>query len=460
MAKRRYSQYSDSESEFLGLIPSHWNTTRLKNVSRHWVSSVDKHANDDEIPVRLCNYTDVYYHEFIDNGMPFMEATATREEIAKFRLSEGDVMITKDSEDWRDIAVPALVRSTASDLVCGYHLALVRSSDSRLLPLFVFRLFQSGAMNRQYQIASNGVTRFGLPKQAIGEAVVPLPSVDEQTAICTYIDARTDIIDQLVEKKKRLIELLKEKRAALITQIATRGFPPEEAKKHGLPVSRPMKASGIDWLGDLPEHWKVARLMYCTHVARPIMYGIVLPGPDVEDGVPIIKGGDVKPGRLSHKQVCRTTEEIESKYVRSRVKKGDIVFSIRGTVGEAELVPEDLEGANITQDAARVSPSVDVCPKWLLFCLKASAVIAPTLALSLGAAVRGVNIRDLKRISIPLPPKEEQLALVSYLDFKLCAIDELVKRTDTGIRKLLELRESLITLAVTGMIDVRQEVIA
>jgi len=196
--------------------------------------------------------------------------------------------------------------------------------------------------------------------------------------------------------------------------------------------------------------------MHLTDQSRMIMYGIVLPGPDVEDGVLIVKGGDIKPGNLRPENLCRTTREIERNYARSRLKAGDIVFSIRGTVGEAELVPQAIEGANLTQDAARVAAREGVDSRWLLYSLKSLAVIDALLSLSLGAAVRGVNIRDLKRVSIPLPATQNELhAIANYLDRETAKIDALVAKVETAIDRLKEYRSAIISAAVTGKIDLR-----
>src|SRR5215472_656337 len=110
----------------MAAVPPSWGIAPLKAVASYFISTVNKIGIDGEIPVRLCNYTDVYNNEFIHSGLNFMCSTATEDEIKNFRLLVGDVVITKDSESWEDIAVAALVTETAEDLVCGYHLAILR----------------------------------------------------------------------------------------------------------------------------------------------------------------------------------------------------------------------------------------------------------------------------------------------------------------------------------------------
>src|SRR5690606_36209877 len=123
-----YPDYKDSGIEWLGEIPSHWELRRLKHVSAIKLSTVDKKSYEGDIPVRLCNYVDVYYNELITDDLDFMNATATAAQLRDFELKSDDVIITKDSESWDDIAVPAYVSQDLEQVVCGYHLALIRPS--------------------------------------------------------------------------------------------------------------------------------------------------------------------------------------------------------------------------------------------------------------------------------------------------------------------------------------------
>ena len=207
--------------EWLGEVPEHWKVRRLKGVASYRTSSVDKKTEDGEVPVRLCNYTDVYYQDRIRASVgEFMSATASPQEIARFKLRVGDVLITKDSEDWRDIAVPALIEETADDFVCGYHLGLIRP-DERTHPAFLFRAMQSVAVNQQLQVAASGVTRFGLSNPAVGVALVPLPPLGEQQAIAEFLDRQTERIDMVCAQTEVAIERLQEYRTALVTAAVT-----------------------------------------------------------------------------------------------------------------------------------------------------------------------------------------------------------------------------------------------
>jgi type I restriction enzyme S subunit len=224
----------------------------------------------------------------------------------------------------------------------------------------------------------------------------------------------------------------------------------------GLKPYPAMKDSGVPWLGDVPEHWAVQRLHQITNPLRPIMYGIVLPGPNVDDGVYIIKGGNCEPGRLRPERLSRTTFEIESRYARSRLAAQDIVFAIRGGVGAAELVPAELAGSNITQDAARIAAAHGMNPEWLLYAVRAPIFREHVRARVLGATVTGINIRDLKRIEIAVPPPDEQTMIVLHLKEATRDVVATTDRAQSEIALLNEYRTRLIADVVTGKLDVRE----
>jgi type I restriction enzyme S subunit len=418
---------------------------KLKFVAYVQASNVDKHSHDDEIPTRLCNYSDVYNNGRITADLPFMEATASANEIEKFSLRAGDVIITKDSESWDDIAVPAYVPQDIDGVLCGYHLSQIRPQLNELDGAYLYHLLSCQRMNRQFQVSANGVTRFGLPSYSIENAAILLPPLDEQRAIVRFLDAKTVQIGELIAKKERLLHLLAEKRTAVVTRAVTLG----------LDRDSPTKKTGSAWLSEIPAHWKLMRLDALNDSFRPIMYGIVLPGPDVDDGVPIIKGGDVRPERLRLANLSKTTFEIDAQHSRSRVIGGDILYAIRGSFGDVAVVPDELSGANITQDAARISSVPGVWRPWLVFALQSEAVRQQLAAKSLGATIKGVNIRDLKRALLPVPPFQEQQDIAAHLQNAERQVARLAGAVTRHISLLSELRSTTTSNAVTGQIDVR-----
>lgn len=194
-----------------------WNQTTLRQIADIFVSSVDKKSEPGEKGVRLCNYTDVYHNDCIDQRIHFMDATATDAEIEKFTLRLGDVIITKDSENPTDIAVPARVIEDVPDLVCGYHLAVVRPNLCRIDPAFLQSYFKLPQIKAYFASKANGVTRFGLPINAIEDAAFEYPDIDEQRQIARVISNAEQEIAGLV----RNLALLRVQKQALQEQLLT-----------------------------------------------------------------------------------------------------------------------------------------------------------------------------------------------------------------------------------------------
>jgi type I restriction enzyme S subunit len=185
------------------------------------LSGVDKHTHAGEVPIRLCNYTDVYKRDAITMDIDFMHATATASEIANFRLRRSDVLITKDSEDWRDIAAPAVVVQDFDSVLCGYHLAVLRPNPERLDGNFLFRCLTAPSINLHFSLAANGVTRYAISKDVIKSALIPLPPLTEQRTIVAAIERQVANIDQLIRSLHREIDLIREYRTRLIADLVT-----------------------------------------------------------------------------------------------------------------------------------------------------------------------------------------------------------------------------------------------
>ncbi|MCG2738328.1 MAG: restriction endonuclease subunit S [Candidatus Methanoperedenaceae archaeon] len=211
----------DSGVEWLGEIPKNWKIKKMKNVADVKSSNVDKKNSDNEKKVFLCNYLDVYRNEYIDNSFSFMEATANENEIEKFIVKKGDVLVTKDSETPDDIANPAYIKEDLINTICGYHLAQIRANQIELIGEYLFRLFQSKQFNSHFEVSANGITRFGLSIDSFKLVSIPLPPIEEQNQITKYIETSTKKIHRTISRIEKEIELMKEYRTAMISEVVT-----------------------------------------------------------------------------------------------------------------------------------------------------------------------------------------------------------------------------------------------
>ena len=205
--------------EWIGEIPVHWEVKRLKYVAKILSSIVDKHIYPDEIQVRLCNYTDVYNNDYITIDTILEKGSCKESEFTRFVLQKDDVIITKDSETPDDIGVPTYVKDDLDNVVCGYHLTMIRPFACR--GEFIFRFIQSDLTRRYFEFNANGITRYGLRNSIVENLFVPIPTDSEQTQIANFLDHKTAKIDELRSNEQRSLELLKEYRHTLISEVVT-----------------------------------------------------------------------------------------------------------------------------------------------------------------------------------------------------------------------------------------------
>ena len=210
----RHSRFQRTE---VGEFPKGWMFVPLGQVVDVRLSGVDKKIIPGEIYVRLCNYTDVYNHRVVGADMDYMEATVTQREIDNFKLEVGDVVITKDSETPHDIGVPALVREEVGDLICGYHLAILRPSGSFLNGEFLHYALSTNIVKQQFRTCANGITRFGLRRRDIEHVRIPLPPIIEQRMIAVTCSS----VDDIVEKNQAIMDRLQVVKSGLMPALLT-----------------------------------------------------------------------------------------------------------------------------------------------------------------------------------------------------------------------------------------------
>ena len=198
-------------------VPNSWGWAKIGQVADIILSSVDKKSKEGEVAIRLCNYLDVFNNIYITGDMPFMKATATPQEIARYSLQLHDVVITKDSETAEDIARTAVVVEELKDVVCGYHLAIVRPNNAAIFGPYLRDVLELPAVHHQFVKFANGVTRFGLTLNAIYNTAIPLPPLPEQRAIAAILSTW----DEAIQLTERLIAALQERKRGLMQRLLT-----------------------------------------------------------------------------------------------------------------------------------------------------------------------------------------------------------------------------------------------
>ena len=451
-----YPAYKPSGLEWFGDVPADWVVRRLRNVVDMRVSNVDKHVKDDEMPVRLCNYVDVYKNDCINGQKDFMWATATHGEIERFRLEKDDVLITKDSETWDDIGVPALVTEPASDLISGYHLALLRPRPDVLAGAWLLRALQSKGLAYQFHVEAKGVTRYGLSHAGIKSVWLPVPPLPEQTSIVRFLDHADRRIRRYIRAKQKLIALLEEQKQAIIHQAVTGQIDVRTGQPY--PAYKP---SGVEWLRDVPAHWSISRLK--TLVSR-IDQGV---SPQAENHLAIgmawgvLKAGCVNGGVFKETEHKRLMPEFKFDPMLS-VSFGDVLISrasgsprLVGSVGRVAVLRYRLI---LSDKTFRPIFTERVDPDFMVLAMNDRNYRQQVEQAISGAEglANNLPLSSLRAFRFVVPSLEEQGAIVCCLRETTSELSAAATRSEAEIALLHEYRARLIADVVTGKMDVRE----
>lgn len=434
---RRYQVYVNSGTKWIGDIPAHWRLARLDQVAKAWTSNVDKHSVPGQPPVLLCNYTDVYNNDEIVEHMNFMPATATPDQIERFRLRRGDTVITKDSETADDIGIPAYVDFEAENLVCGYHLAIIRPRATMIVPRFLFWVMKAKPTLGQWEVLASGVTRVGIRSSDLRKATLALPHLSEQQSIAEFLDRETKRIDALIAEQQGLIEVLRERRISVVDTVVARG----------LNKGVTLVDSGTPWIGMIPMHWQVRPLWSMFKRVKNVGH----PG---EQMLSVFRAFGVV-AKDSRDNINRTAE---NRNIYQLIHPGWLVAN-RMKAWQGSVGVSTLRGI-VSGHYICFAPKHNEDPVYLNWLFRSSRYTVGYGLISRGVRVGQAEIdNDSYRVlPVIVPPIEEQRQIADYLDDQTDKIDALIGEAEGVVAVARERRAALITAAVTGQIDVREEV--
>jgi type I restriction enzyme S subunit len=441
-AWRTYPKYRNSGVEWLGDIPIHWEVKPLKCLVE---MNPDVLAEDTDPDLDL-HYVDIGN---IDSTGNILGAEELRFEDApsraRRRVQDGDTVISTVRTYLRAIA---RIKEAQGNLIVSTGFAVLRPGD-KVDSAFLFRMVQSNQFVETVVSHSDGVGYPAITPTRLGGLLAWLPPVSEQRTIARFLDKETRKVDALISKRERLIELLEEKRTALITRAVTKGLDPDV----------PMKDSGVEWIGEIPEHWDITRLQNVARSLQTGPFGSQLHSQDyVPGGIPVINPSHLTGGFINPDTNCAVDDKTRQRLVRHELREGDIVFARRGELGRCALVTATEEGWICGTGSLRVRPRKDISePTFLNLTLSTPGVKDWLLLESVGATMDNLNTSILASLLLPLPPLSEQRDLITFIDQETTKINALVDKVREHIEKLREYRMALISAAVTGKIDVREE---
>jgi restriction endonuclease S subunit len=427
-----YLAYKDSRVEWLEQVPAHWEVKRLKYIAPARISKLNKKP-DDAVYVGLEHVESWTGRLLLENQPDTVDSV-----VAEFRA--GDVLFGK--------LRPYLAKAARPDFdgVCTSEI-LPFSPATECCQSYVMYVLLNAPYIRWLDSLTYGTKMPRVSPEQLGGSFHPVPPVPEQRAIAAFLDRETAKIDALVAKKERLIELLREKRTALITHAVTKGLDPNV----------PMKGSGVEWIGQIPAHWGVMRL---KHLAKEqLQYGASEASEFSDPERPrFIRITDIDDNGLLREDTFRSLpEKIAGPFL---LKGGDLLFARSGaTVGKTILYQESWGRACYAGYLIRVRLKKALSlPEFISYFTLSSAYWSWLSATFIQATIQNVSAERYANLAVPLPPLSEQENIVSSLDRKTAKLDALIATVGEGIKRLKEQRTALISAAVTGKIDVREEV--
>ena len=413
---------------------------RLKHVADIRVSNVDKKSSEGDAQVRLCNYTDVYYNERISGDLNFMTATATPDQRTTFGLRQNDVVLTKDSETADDIGVSALVTHEVPDLVCGYHLAVVRADTKRVLGGYLRWVLTSQPARQRMSASATGVTRFGLRSDAIADLPIPIPSLPTQYAVVDYLDRETARIDALIAAKRRMAELLEERWQGA-AQIALRGGVSSSASW----------SPGPTWLGSVPKSWVPRKIAW-----HKVTGSGTTPASDRESyytkdgGVPWVTTAELRERDITSTSRQITTEALQDYSALRVFPSGTLLIAMYGaTVGRLGIL---RISATVNQACCAIAPGGHLDQGFLYWWMRTFR--SDLVDLAYGAGQPNISQETIRSLRIPAPAIDEQREIARSLANYRSSVDKGLEVLGRQIDLLQERRQALITAAVTGQLDI------
>jgi type I restriction enzyme S subunit len=440
---KKYPKYKDSGIEWMKYKPENWDIKRIKYV----VSINDEvltENTDDEFEFDYVEIGNVNHTKGIEGykRLTFKDAPSRARRIVK----NGDIIVSTVRTYLKAIAK---INSDKENIIVSTGFAVLRphAIDSNYLG---FIMLTEGVIGEIIS-KSVGVSYPAITANELSNIKIPLPKSDEQTAIANFLDQKTTQIDQTIAKKERLIELLEEERKAIINQAVTKGISSfAEASTDKNPDVK-LKPSGIEWLGDIPEHWDTVRI---KRIAK-IKYGLGQPPKQLDSGLPLIRATNIERGKINTKDLIFVDPE-DIPYERDPVlKENDIIVVRSGAyTADSAIIPKEFEGAITGYDMVLTPHGCN--PKLLAYALLSNYLLINQLFLHrLRAAQPHLNAEELGESFILLPTKDEQIGIINHIEKESQRIHKVTVQIRREIELLKEYRQALIFEAVTGKIDVR-----
>lgn len=442
-----YPEYKDSGIDWLETIPEHWMTSKLRYAFSFGKGLTITKENLKDTGVPCVSYGEVHSkYGFEVNPLKHPLKCVDEDYIQSSPyalLKNGDIVFADTSEDIDGSG--NFTQLVSDELVfAGYHTIIARPFDRECSRFYAY-LLDSKELRTQIRHAVKGVKVFSITQAILRGVNIWLPPLEERAKIASFLDHATAKIDTLIDKQQQLIRLLKEKRQAVISYAVTKGVTPEEV---------PMKDSGVEWLGEVPEHWVVKPM---NMASSKLAVGLATSVTNYyrESGAPIIRNLNIKQGYFDGSDMLYIDESFALKEKSKVTKYGDVLMVRTGSnIGLACTTPKEFDDCH-TFTTLIITPNQELNAEYLTCCINSAYGKSEVQKLKQGFGKDNLNVEELRRFQVVVPPITEQNKIVSYLSEQNKKIDDLLIECNKAISLMQERRIALISAAVTGKIDVR-----
>ncbi|MBA4391007.1 MAG: restriction endonuclease subunit S [Syntrophus sp. (in: bacteria)] len=421
---------------------SEWKEESLKKVVDIRVSNVDKKIHPNKSLVKLCNYMDAYSNNYITSQIPFTIGSADVNEIQRFGLKIDDVIITKDSETPEDIAVSSVVMEELDNVVCGYHLAILRPDKNELYGNFLMLKLKEPELKHYFCSVANGSTRYGLTIGNIEKAKIKYPSLSEQRQISRIV--RT--CDAVIEKTQAAIGKYKAIKQGMLHDLFTRGIDIYTGKLRPKYEDAPELYKDSS-LGFIPVEWDIEMIGDVSSLVTNGFVGVATPYYTTADkGVPYLFGTNIREDSIDFNDLRYISREFNDSHVKSQLKPGDMLCVQSGHIGTSAVVPDNFVEANCHALIITRFYKEMIYPAYISFYLNSSIGKHQLDKIIIGSTIKHINTSDLAKHLIPKPPVEEQIVISQ----RLTIIDQKLQNEQTYLHKLQMLKAGLMADLLSG----------
>ncbi len=439
----KYEEYKDSEMSWIGQVPIQWKRSRLKFLFTHSNAGVwGDEENGDENDIACFRVADFDYQRGYLGFDKLTMRNITVKELEGRLLTQGCLLIEKSGGGdatpvGRVIRFNYEDRATCSNFV---HFVTVDKAHNSDFLYYYFYAMYANKENLLYFNQTTGIQNLKV-REYLGQ-VIFVPTLEEQQAIVAYLDEKCGEINRSIDVQKKKIELLNELKQTIITDAVTKGLNPNAC----------MKDSGVEWIGEVPEHWELRRLKtLCNNIRN----GYVGPTRDLyqESGVPYIQSVHIKNGNiLFEREEYYVSEEWGKKH--PKIKKGNILVVQTGDIGQIALVNEEYDLCNCHALIILDINNNLIHSEYLSFYLRSDIGKELMLQTKTGALLPHLNSTQIGSTVALLPPIQEQQTIVAHIEEETSKIDTQISKANHRMELLEELKQSFITEAVTGKIKV------